>query len=165
MKKIQKIAISFLGLAAFAGASLSAVGEARADDFIVSAEVVNSCLISAADLDFGQYDPAVTHAIAPLDVNSTISVTCTMGSNPKFALSNGANFAADERHLADGAEMLEYGLYTSALRGTPWIGSTTVDIPSALGTVETLTVYGRIPGGQNKPAGDYTDTVSATVTF
>ena len=47
-----------------------------------------------------------------------------------------------------------------------WGGTAASDVPhTGTGTETSLTVYGRIPAGQNVPAGSYSDTVVATVTF
>ena len=63
-------------------------------------------------------------------------------------------------------------MYTDPTRLLVWgdgsTGSHTVsDSYLALLTPTTkhYTVYGRVPGGQNKPAGTYSDTVTVTVTY
>jgi spore coat protein U-like protein len=56
---------------------------------------------------------------------------------------------------------LNYKLFSDSTRNTEW--TTAATIPGV--DVGTVSVYGRIPAGQNQPAGSYTDTVVATITF
>jgi spore coat protein U-like protein len=65
-----------------------------------------------------------------------------------------------------GTSFLTYGLYSDAGRATVWGNSATTDVEhTGTGTLTAITVYGRIPSGQNVPAASYSDTVVATVTF
>jgi spore coat protein U-like protein len=45
------------------------------------------------------------------------------------------------------------------------IGEDTIDSVSAAGADEVFTVYARVPSHQNVPAGEYADTVTATVWY
>jgi spore coat protein U-like protein len=56
---------------------------------------------------------------------------------------------------------LNYTLFSNSTRTTEW--TTTASINGT--DVGTTPVYGRIPKAQNQPAGSYTDTVVATITF
>ena len=136
----------------------------------VTATIIANCTISTSALAFGNYDPVGANAAANLDSNATLTTVCTTGSSPTIALDQGANQAAGStaavplRQLASGINRLSYSIYSDATRLLIW-GSTGVATPTATGTAQTNTVYGRISSGQNKPAGSYTDTVVATVTF
>lgn len=142
----------------------------------VSATVSNNCAISAtAALAFGSYDPAVAHAStgSDLDGTGTISVTCTSGASVDITLGQGGNAdtgstdAAPARRMTDGGtSFLAYTLFQDSGRATAWAN----DAAGAKGTIgtgaaESHTVYGRVAKGQNVPAGSYSDTVVATVTF
>jgi spore coat protein U-like protein len=137
----------------------------------VTATVVANCLISTTAVTFGNYDPISANASANVDAQGTVSTTCTAGSSPTITLAQGANpaggstAAAPLRQMANGSSRLSYYLYSDAARTAVW-GDTGVATPVQDGaTPKTNTVYGRIPFGQITPVGDYTDIVTATVTF
>jgi hypothetical protein len=74
------------------------------------------------------------------------------------------------RTIANGANILDYNLYTSTARTTVWgdgTGATSTVAGSGAGllTASTQTVYGRVSASQDKPAGTYTSTITVTVTF
>jgi spore coat protein U-like protein len=75
-----------------------------------------------------------------------------------------SNASAPLRQLSNGTDVLSYALYSDSARTTVW-GGTGVAAPTPTGTAQTSTVYGRIAAGQNKPVGEYADTVTATDTF
>ncbi len=139
----------------------------------VSATVPTNCSISTSDLAFGSYDPAGANASAPLNGTGSVTTKCTVGASPNITLGQGANSdtgstdAAPLRRLKDGgSNYLSYSLYQDAGRTAVW-GNTP---GTGVGTTGTgvdvgLNIYGRISGSQNVPAGSYSDTVVATVTF
>ncbi len=136
----------------------------------VSADVVASCTIDTTALAFGNYDP-----IDPADVDNTgtVTVTCTQDAPVAITLGQGANAggtstdASPERRLSDGTNFLTYSLFSDSARTTVWTNEATGDVETTgTGAADAHTVYGRIDGGQNSaPAGAYSDTVVATVTF
>jgi spore coat protein U-like protein len=77
--------------------------------------------------------------------------------------------------MASGAHRLGYNLYTDAARLLGWgtCASGTVTVSDAANlrltgkSVDTanFTVYGRVPGGQNIPAGSYSNTTTITVNY
>jgi spore coat protein U-like protein len=70
----------------------------------VQASVTANCDVEAPNtLDFGDYDPVVTHASANLDASTTIRVRCTRGSsNVWVGLDSGSNASSSQRRLAGG---------------------------------------------------------------
>lgn len=148
--------------------ALSATPALAADDtFEVRATVIASCAVSAQDLDFGDYDPV---AATPLDETTTISVTCTNGSDYDLLLDAGAGTGASiaSRRMEDGsANQLAYSLYRDALRTQVW--GETIDTDTMPGTgsgaAQDVTIYGRVPAQQTAPAGDYEDIVTVTVNY
>jgi spore coat protein U domain-containing protein, fimbrial subunit CupE1/2/3/6 len=139
----------------------------------VTAAVNATCTISAGTLAFGTYDPVSTNASAALDADAdAVTVRCTKDAAAKVTLGQGANptgastDAAPARQMADGTKRLAYELYSDAGRTSVW-GNTDPTGVAHVGTglSANLRVYGRISGGQNVPAGSYSDTVVATVTF
>ncbi|MHC5720017.1 MAG: Csu type fimbrial protein, partial [Nostoc sp.] len=79
----------------------------------------------------------------------------------------GSSDSVPLRQMSDGSShVLGYLLYQDSGYLTIWgndSGSGKVD--TANGQSNIYTVYGKIPGGQNVPAGSYGDTVHATVIF
>lgn len=165
--KNQILIAALAGASIFAGNSFAGTSTANMS---VTTSIAANCTISASTLAFGSYDPVVANASTNLDNTATITTTCTTGSSPTIALGEGANAdtgstaAAPLRKLISGANVISYSLFSESTRSTVW-GSTGVATPTASGTAQTNTVYGRIASGQNKPIGSYSDTVVATVTF
>jgi spore coat protein U domain-containing protein, fimbrial subunit CupE1/2/3/6 len=134
-------------------------------DLAVSASVMPSCIISPATLAYGSYDPLGAHAVAPLDAQTTFQIACTRGTGYTVGLGAGTYAAGATRQMANGAGRLQYELYTTAARTTVWSTATTVGGTAASTAPVSLTVHGRIPGGQAAAAGAYADTVQSTVNF
>jgi spore coat protein U-like protein len=130
--------------------------------------VNNNCTINTGTgLSFGSYSGSDATA------TGTVTTTCTIGASATITLDQGANAgpgstdAAPLRRLSDGGtNNLSYELFQDADRTTDWgnTAGTGVGIVGDGGPKDT-TVYGKIPGGQNVPAGPYEDSVTATVTF
>jgi spore coat protein U-like protein len=138
----------------------------------VTATVSNNCTSATVAMAFGAYDPVSAHASSDLDGTGTVTVTCTKNASTTITLGQGSNAdtgstdAAPLRRLKVGSNYLSYGLYSDSGRSTVW-GNTsgTGKAHTGTGTATDMTVYGRIPWGQNVPTGSYTDTVVATVNF
>lgn len=172
-----KKTIRFATLATMAAGSallLSAPASAATDtsNMTVSATVSANCDISAGPLAFGTYDPVITNASANLDGTATLTVTCTSGAAANISLGQGSNAAvgstdaAPSRRMLSGASYLSYALYQDSARTTVWGNDTTTDAAyTGTGAATSVTVYGRVPSGQNVPSGSYSDTVVATITF
>lgn len=157
------------------GAVSSTAGAITAtSNLSVTASVTANCTITTAPVAFGAYDPIVTNASAALTGNGTLNVTCTSGASSAVTLGEGSNpnagstAAVPARRLKDGGtNFLTYKLFSESTRTTVWGDTTPTGLAAATGTgsLTTLTVYGAIDAGQNVPAGNYTDTVLATITF
>ena len=171
MKRLLALGSLALGLCLFA-TSANAVGSATSS-FTVSASVVASCTISSTTLAFGNYDPIVTNATTPLDVNGSVTITCTKGAATTIGLDagqNGLNAAGTTRAMATAgpADYLSYELYQDTTRATLWgnSGANLFTPPAAPSkSARTFPIYGRIPAAQGSTTGSYTDTVVATVNF
>ena len=135
--------------------------------FPVTATVLKACIVTANPLAFGNYDPTAT---TPLDGTTTLSVLCTVGSSFTVGLSPGTASGATvtTRSMTSGANTLGYALYQEAARTNNWGNTPGTDTPLATTAPilpSTLTVYGRIPAGQNVPAASYADTITVTVNY
>jgi spore coat protein U-like protein len=175
LKNVMKGTIwsAIRGLALTGGVLMAANGLAEAQttrtaSFQVTANVAANCTITAQPLAFGSYDPLQVHAATALDAQSDVTITCTRGSASTVGLGLGANAAGAVRRMINGTQFLTYELYKEAARTNIWgdAGAGLVN-PGAAPSIapRALTVYGRIPAGQDVGTGPYTDTVIASVTF
>ena len=136
--------------------------------FNVTANVPSSCSITANDLAFGTV-PA--NPGANIDAQTSLSVTCTLSTTYTIALDKGlaSGGTVALRQMQNGTNTLNYTLYTAAARTTVW-GDGTLSTQTVSGTgngnAQSLSVYGRVPAPQtNLAAGNFSDTVTATVTY
>jgi spore coat protein U-like protein len=101
-----------------------------------------------------------------------VTTNCTNGAYAVITLSQGSYPAtgssdtAPSRRLKNGGSdnYLSYTLYKDYQKTLIWPSSDSNGIFSD-GTEQSTTVHGEITPGQNVPAGTYTDTVVATVTY
>lgn len=155
------------GLVALSGAVGASTATAT---FKVNASVAAQCNVSAADLNFAAVDPIGGN----VDQSTTVTVKCTKNSPYTVGLNAGTTTGATiaQRLMANGADTMQYNLYTDTTRATIW--GNTAAAPSwvsgtgaGLGTPQVLTVYGRVPTGQtNLAVGSYQEnTITVTVTY
>jgi spore coat protein U-like protein len=129
----------------------------------LTAVIEPSCAISANPLSFGNYSAAV------LDANTTLSVTCTSTTPYDVGLNAGTAVGATVTNRMmtgpDGA-LLQYSLYSNSSYSTNWGNSAGSWVAgTGTGAAQTLTVYGQIPSNQFPAAGNYKDTIIATVNY
>ncbi|WP_175945833.1 spore coat protein U domain-containing protein [Caballeronia sp. BCC1704] len=136
--------------------------------FTLSANVVADCNIVAAPLAF----PAASLLNQPLQATSTVQVTCVSGAPYTVALDGGTTaggtVAMRKLGLQSGAATVDYQLYTDAARTQPWgdgTNGTTTNTGTGVGSSQSFVVYGQVPAQPSKPAGTYSDTITATVSF
>lgn len=156
-------------LLTFAAVAVTLPGAALAAQttttFQVTALVTSACSVNASNLDFGSYDPL---SVVDDTITTNINVACTLLTPYAIKLNGGSvNSNISARKMANGADRLDYQLYTSALMTTIWgdavTGSTVTG--TGLGVSTPHTVFGRIAALQNVSAGSYADTVTVTVEF
>jgi spore coat protein U-like protein len=141
---------------AWSGGSISAT-------FNITTAVLSECTMSAAALAFNNYDPVVANAVAPLDSSSSVTAYCTKSTAGSVTMDNGLYFTTTRRMAGPVSSFLNYGLFSDSGRATPWasVAATSISKNTPIG----LTVYGRVPGGQDPAAGSYSDTVQATINY
>jgi len=154
-------------MAGFAASSASAATATA--NLTVSASVTNNCTISTAALAFGAYDPVVANASTNLDGIGTVTVACTKGASATIGLGLGSNASGSTRRMTDGSSnFLTYEMYQDSGRTTIW-GNAGAGLLSPVAApskaARNFTVYGRVTSNQDVPAGNYNDTVVATVNF
>ena len=132
----------------------------------------NAVALRAAKVEqvaFGNVD--VTTGAA-LDGTGAISVTCTSGTPWAAAADAGAGTGATlaTRKMANGADLLDYALYSDSARTTIWgdaADASTVKISgTGNGSAQSSTIYGTVLANQTSlPSGAYADTVTVTVSY
>jgi spore coat protein U-like protein len=172
LRNVLKLAL-VLGVSSVASFD-AATAQAGQDghDLLVSATVANSCTIGTTPLAFGTYDGVGANATSDLDVASKVTVTCTLaGADVHVTLGQGAHAtgtstdAAPARRMIDGGgNLMTYSIFSNFGRTANW-ENVTGQATTPTGSAVDIPIYGRVNQGQSLPAGDYTDTVVATVTF
>ena len=127
-----------------------------------------ACTISATSVNFGTYN-----VFNGSDVDSTGTVTyrCNGSAhNITVGLTQGASATFNPRKMQKGAEVLNYNLFVDASRTSIWGDGTSGTSQYQIGnppnnTNVNLTVYGRVPAGQDVSAGSFSDTVTAVINF
>ncbi len=164
MRKVVKVGLCGLAAGMLLTQDIRTADAATATGTIaVSATVLSFCAIAALPLAFGNYSNAA------LSATTTLTVTCTSGTSYNVGLDSGIGTGASvaTRKMSLLTNTLNYSLYSDAGHSTVWgntIGTNT-ETGTGTGLVQTLTVYGQIPGGQAVAPGAYLDTVTATVTY
>lgn len=154
--------------ATFAGSVQAATSTTT---FAVTTNLQATCTTTASALAF----PAYTPGAGAKTGNATINVRCTKNTAYTVALNagttTGSTFA--QRLMASGVNTLQYNLYTTAgftnVFGDGSASTSTVPGTGAgIGTANTLTVFGSLPDSAANQAtvpGNYTDTITVTVTY
>jgi spore coat protein U-like protein len=131
--------------------------------FTARASVQPSCTVSASDHDFGNVGGFLDSSH---DGTSAISLQCTNGAAWKVGLDNGQHASGATRRMSGSGGLVTYELYRDNGRTQRW-GNAEQDWSTGTGsgTTQNLTVYGRVPAQQARPAGTYTDVVTVSVTY
>ncbi|MGE5469558.1 MAG: spore coat U domain-containing protein [Bacteroidota bacterium] len=141
--------------------------------FAVAEAGAVSCSASATSTSFGNYN-----SLAPVALDGVGNVRVTCGNlvnifvSYSISLSAGSAGSFAGRRLVNGAQQLNYNLFTDAARSSVWgdgtAGTSTVSdgyLLLLLSDQRNYPVYGRIPAGQNIPPGIYSDTIQVTVNY
>lgn len=133
------------------------------------AQAVLNCTVSAVGVAFGAYD---VFSSSPLASAGSVTVRCTgaqPGLNPiSVSLSSGNSGNFQPRRMFRGFETLDYNLYLDPGNTQIWgngTGGTLRYTSVSSNRPTTLTIFGRIPPGQDISAGTYSDTIVVTVDF
>lgn len=135
-------------------------------------------ITSAGALAFAPYDALVP---TPTDSEASVLVTCERDGGPQnvtlvLQASQGMNSTSvNARRLAHAggtSDTLNYGLYTDPGRSNV-LGMTegintlrvSLSVPNKSSATRRLTIFGRIPAGQDVSTGNYIDTVHLTLMY
>lgn len=144
-------------------AASAAYAATTTGNLAVTVEVISSCRVGAASLDFGVYGSGQS---SDLRAQGTIAYENCIAATLKISLDGGSSGNINGRTLVNAAgNRLTYQLYRDSARTRIWgTGSNALSFTptNASGSVP---VYGTIPGGQAVPVGRYSDTVVVTIEF
>jgi spore coat protein U-like protein len=166
MRKIHAMTL-ILGATLAATANSATTGTS----FQVTETVLSTCSATASTLAFSPYTPGG----GVITNNSTISVKCTKNTPFTVALNGGTTTGGTiaQRLLAQGANTLQYNLFTTAAFAQVFgdgsgTSKTVAGTGAGVATAATVTVFGQLPdnaANQAAVAGNYTDTITVTVTY
>jgi spore coat protein U-like protein len=145
-----------------------AIAGTASGSLATSATVTANCTVSTSALAFGNVDST---SASNVDATGGLTITCTNGSAwaASAGVGGGSGASYADRRMTAGGNLLSYNIYTSAARTTVWgdgTGSTATLGGTGTGSAQSVTVYGRVGGGQSTvPIGSYADTVSVTITY
>jgi len=172
LKISAKISLALSTAILAVAATTLAAAQTSTSNLSVTANINNNCAITTTPVAFGVYDPIVGNLTSDLTATGAVLVTCTIGDNTVITLGEGLNKlggstpAVPLRQAANSGNKLNYFLYQDSAHTTAWGNTSPVGVSiTGSGIQQSLPVYGTIVHGQNMPAGSYTDTVVATVTF
>ncbi|WP_158218738.1 Csu type fimbrial protein [Roseateles aquatilis] len=137
--------------------------------FQVGATILVACNVTGSTLTFGAIDPLQNPG--PADASTSLNVTCTKTTPYSVALSAGTNAgnpsAFGSRVMKNGNNSLPYQLYLDAGRTQVWGDGNSSGVYAGTGTgsQQALTVYGRLPSLNGIVPGNYSDTVTVTITY
>ncbi|MFZ6658280.1 Csu type fimbrial protein [Undibacterium sp. TJN19] len=145
-------------------ASSSVFAVTTSGTLAVSATVASACSVTGSTLAFGAYTSA------QIDNSASLTVICTNSTPYNVGLDVGSGSGATlavRKMTGSVSGTLNYSLYKDSGRSTVW--GNTVGTDTATGTgnglSQSMTVYGRVPAGQNPGVGVYSDSVTVTLTY
>lgn len=156
-------------IALLASMSLSVSAQQTATDtFVVSITVENSCTVQVDDLNFG-----VVSDLTPTTSGLTNAIVDCTGIGPftvSFDIGTGGGTLTTRQMAGPGGATIGYNIYRNAahteILGDGTSAGTFTISGTSTGNADTFPVYGLTAANQNpKPIGDYTSTITATVTF
>ncbi len=128
-----------------------------------------ACSLSSTSIVFGTYDVLVA---TPLDTTGSLVYQCTQREHDiMITLDRGGGTSFATRRMVNGSEQLQYNLYLDAARTIIWGdgsgGTQALLIHNPQGNNQDLTVpiFGRIPAGQDRGIGTYSDTIIVTLNY
>ncbi|MDO6748540.1 Csu type fimbrial protein [Gilvimarinus sp. 1_MG-2023] len=134
--------------------------------FNATATVAASCVIDIANnLNFGSISGLIN---SHHDHTTDVSFTCTKNTPWSLSLDHGLHYTS-ERRMRNNAtgQFVSYQLYRDSGRTLPWGDTPGIDTVngSGSGSSQTQTVYGRVSAPQSVASGNYSDTITVTITY
>jgi len=128
------------------------------NNLVVNSNYENSCLIqSATDIDFG----AVEHLNNPLFGSGLIQLACPAGTRMQVSLDHGINAIGTQRRMRNAVgNYIQYNLYKDASRSQTWQGNVFYPVDN-----QSVPVYAAVPAQTITSVGQYSDTITVTLTY
>ncbi len=133
----------------------AAVTQQAQTTFDVKIEVLSTCSIDATGIDFGK----VNSSSVASDETGTLNITCTNQTPYSVGLSGSGKMTNEIDKLSS----IAYELFQNV--NTPWDNDKNKYSNKGSGNVEAIPVIAKVVGSTNVRAGNYKDTVTATVTY
>jgi spore coat protein U-like protein len=133
---------------------------------VSDAAAAGKCTVSTTSINFGSYD---VYDTAPNDSTGSIILNCSGGAKDVVVeIDRGGASSFGSRRMVNGSEHLAYNLYLNASRTIVWGDGTGGTQANDVGNPPNnddviLTVFARIPAGQDVSSGSYSDNVTVTV--
>lgn len=156
MKKFITAAVLAASGFVVAGQVNAAASPATAN-FNVKIQVLSTCAITASDVVFED----VYSGTAPSSKTGTLNVTCTNQTPYDIGLT----YAGEMVHATDATATIAYELYKTASDTAKWNDSDNLYSSTGSGLVQNIPLVAKVTGSTNVRAGNYADTVTATVTY
>jgi len=128
----------------------------------VSLTVTSVCSVNSSDLVFPGLQTGKSDSVS---TTSIFTVNCSRGAVYAIELDSGQNVFDLWRRMRRGAssDYINYNLYSDSHHSIPWTKNGGFQ---GTGAIQTITTYGAIPSAQQIfDAGNYTDQITATVTY
>lgn len=130
-----------------------------------SAKINSTCTVSVLPIDFG-----TIKSNSQNQQSTILTSTCTKGTTFSIALSSGnsSDFSNRYMNLSDNSDQLKYNIYFDAFYNNI-IGdgnNNTVTInDTGTGADQSYTLFGKTPTGQYVSPGNYSDLITATLSY
>lgn len=132
----------------------------------VRAQVNPTCTIALGTaMAFGTLTSTPANAVSKTDVTGSINVNCTYGTSYSVIAGDGNNYSAGWRMVNGSSQYLTYELYWEATRSYAFPRSGTTVAGTSRGSAQTVNVYGRVPAQTAGGLGNFTDSVTFTLTY
>lgn len=154
-----------LGVLCAASTIASAVTD-KTSNMAVSMTVTSECTLTANALAFTAAGATTLSTTASTGA-STLSIQCTNGTAYSVTMDagagNGANTTARKMTNAN-SDTLDYNIYSDSNHTTVIGGAGAAMTGTADGSAQSIPIYGLVPA-QSAPVGDYTDTITVTLSY
>jgi spore coat protein U-like protein len=131
--------------------------------FISSVSNAAVCSVNTVAVAFGAYN---VYSTSNTLTTGQVTVNCSPAGTAYTVALNGGTFGTiAQRKQGSGLNRLLYNLYTDVSRSTLWGDGSTNGVTVSSSGMTPLNIYGSIPASQDVSVGNYSDSVSVTVTF
>lgn len=135
--------------------------------FIALESHAANCSVTATGVNFGSYD---VFQVAPTDSTGSVTVLCDVTTDVTVSIgpsSNSGGFIPRQMRHSALPDLLSYNLFADKQSATVWgdgtAGTSSITKKAPKNKPVSLTVYGRVPAGQDVAAGVYGEVLTVTI--